>query len=411
MDIEKELEEIFSDPLLGVTYEEAKLFDIPADMKRIMDKKRESSDYVAQRKNCEDFDSYRHLFEKVQKELSEGKRSLMKVTKTADFVLENRFFVVGGMLVYLEHVGKITRDRGGKGHNPDARTRCIYENGTESDILVQTLRRAIYSDGYGVTEPQENIENNFFAATLADGDKATGFVYVLRSLSPNPEIANVENLYKIGFTTNTVEERIANAEHEPTYLMAPVQIMTTAQIVNMNSFVFESLIHQFFNAVQFHVKVYDDEGAEHTPSEWYVAPLEIIEKVIEKIVDGSITQYSYNAELQKLEKHVVKKQSTFDVSGLKVLSLIIKDVYFKEILAGTKTIEYRELKQTTMNKYTYVDEADGKRYLRRYDALRLNVGYNKDRDSALVEVTDITYDSDTGFVEYHLGRILEYLHG
>lgn len=411
MDIEKELEEIFSDPLLNVTEAEANLFDIPADMKRIMDKKRESSDYVAQRKKCEDFDSYRHLFEKVQKELSEGKRSLMKVTKTADFVLENRFFVVGGMLVYLEHVGKITRDRGGKGHNPDARTRCIYENGTESDILVQTLRRAIYSDGYGVTEPQENIENNFFAATLADGDKATGFVYVLRSLSPNPEIANVENLYKIGFTTNTVEERIANAEHEPTYLMAPVQIMTTAQIVNMNSFVFESLIHQFFNAVQFHVKVYDDEGAEHTPSEWYVAPLEIIEKVIEKIVDGSITQYSYNAELQKLEKHVVKKQSTFDVSGLKVLSLVIKDVYFKEILAGTKTIEYRELKQTTMNKYTYVDEADGKRYLCRYDALRLNVGYNKNRDSALVEVTDITYDRDAGVVEYHLGRILEYVHG
>lgn len=407
MDIEKELEEIFSDPLLGVTYDEAKLFDIPADMKKVMERKRLQPDHYAQKKDCEDFNLFKPLFDRVQGELKEGKRSLMKISKTASLEV-GRFYVVAGMLVYLAEIGATKKNRSSM---LDGRTRCIYENGTENDILLETLRRNVLHDGYGVSELQEDVDGKYFAATLADGDKATGFVYVLRSLSPNPEITNVQNLYKIGFTTNTVEERIANAEHEPTYLMAPVQIMTTAQIVNMNSFVFESLIHQFFSAVQFYVKVYDDEGAEHTPSEWYVAPLEIIEKVIEKIVDGSITQYSYNAELQKLEKHVVKKQSTFDVSGLKVLSLIIKDVYFREILAGTKTIEYRELKQTTMNRYTYVDEADGKRYLRRYDALRLNVGYNKDRDSALVEVTDITYDIDTSVVEYHLGRILEYVNG
>lgn len=405
MDIEKELEEIFSDPLLGVTYDEAKLFDIPADMKKVMEKKRLQPDHYAQKKECVDFHLFKPLFDKVQSELKEGKRSLMKTSKTASLEA-GRFYVVGGMLVYLAEIGVTKKNRSSM---LDGRTRCIYENGTENDILLETLRRNVLHDGYGVSELQENIDEKFFSTELAEGDKATGFVYVLRSLSPNPDIANVENLYKIGFTTNTVEERIVNAEHEPTYLMAPVQIMTTAQIVNMNSHVFEGLIHQFFSAVQFQVKVYDDEGEEHLPSEWYVAPLEIIEKVIEKIVDGNITQYSYNAELQKLEKHIVKKQSTFDVSGLKVLSLIIKDVYFKEILAGTKTIEYRELKQTTMNKYTYVDEADGKRYLRRYDALRLCVGYNKNRDSALVEVTDIRYDSDSGNVEYHLGRILELL--
>lgn len=405
MDIEKELEEIFSDPLLGVTYDEAKLFDIPADIKKVMEKKRLQPDHYAQKKACEDFHLFKPLFDKVQSELKEGKRSLLRIGKTSS-MKKGSFYVVSGQLVYLAEVGDTMKAANGL---KDARTRTIYDNGTESDILLQTLRVNVLNDGYGVSELQENVDKKFFSKELAEGDKATGFVYVLRSLSPNPEIANVENLYKIGFTTNAVEERIANAEHEPTYLMAPVQIMTTAQIVNMNSHVFEGLIHQFFTAVQFHVKVYDDEGTEHVPSEWYVAPIEIIEKVIEKIVDGSITQYSYNAELQKLEKHVVKKQSTFDVSGLKVLSLIIKEVYFKEILNGTKTIEYRELKQTTMNKYTYVDEADGKRYLRRYDALRLNVGYNKDRDSALVEVTDITYDSDKGWVEYHLGRILEHL--
>ena len=74
-------------------------------------------------------------------------------------------------------------------------------------------------------------------------------------------------------------------------------------------------------------------------------------------------------------------------------------------MSGAKKIEYRELKQTTLNKYTYLDETDGKRYLRRYDALRLFVGYNKDRESALVQVTDTTYND--GIVEYHLGLIFE----
>ena len=76
-------------------------------------------------------------------------------------------------------------------------------------------------------------------------------------------------------------------------------------------------------------------------------------------------------------------------------------------MSGEKTIEYRQLKQTTMNKYTYIDSEDNKRYLRRYDALRLYVGYDKNRESALVEVTDITYNE--GVVEYHLGNILEHI--
>lgn len=407
MDIDKELEEIFADPLLGVTYDEAKLFDIPADMMKVMERRRLQPDHYAQRKTCEDFAMFKPLFEQVQKELKEGQRSLMRTSKTASLEA-GRFYVIGGMLVYLAEVGVTKKNRSSM---LDGRTRCIYENGTENDILLETLRRNVLHDGFGVSELQKDGEGKFFDTKLADGDKVTGFIYVLRSLSPNPEIAGVKNLYKIGFTTNSVEERIANAEHEPTYLMAPVQIMTTAQIVNMNSFVFESLLHQFFSAVQFQVKVYDDEGCEHVPSEWYVAPLEIIEKVIEKIADGTITQYSYNAELQKLEKHLVKKESAFNESGLKVLSLSIKQKYLDEIVSGTKTIEYRELRQTNMNKYTYIDDADGKRYLRRYDALRLSVGRGKYSNSALVEVTNITYNADESMVEFHLGRVLEYVHG
>ena len=52
-----------------------------------------------------------------------------------------------------------------------------------------------------------------------------------------------------------------------------------------------------------------------------------------------------------------------------------------------------------------MDPADGKRYLRRFDALRLIVGYRKEGDQALVRVVDIQFAD--GMVEYHLGEILE----
>lgn len=399
MDLDNELKDLFNDPLLDVSDKELTLFNLPADMKRVMESRRLQPDHYAQRKRCEEFELYRPLFAAVQKELKEGKRSLLRISKLSN-LKAGRYFVVSGQMVYLEHVG--TESRASNGMS-DARTHCIFEDGTESDLLLQTLRKNIMEDGFGITEPQENIEQKY--TTLAEGDRSTGFIYILRSLSPLPEIATVRNLYKIGFTINSVEERIANAEHEPTYLMAPVQIVSTAQIVNMNSQMFETLVHQVFQAVNFKVKVYDDNSVEHEPSEWYVVPLEIIELVIQKIADRSIVNYSYNAEMQCLEKRIVKKISTFDTTGLKVLTLNIKDCFFKEILSGKKTVEYRELKQTTLNKFTYLDEADGKRYLRRYDAIRFYVGYHKDRDSGLVQVLDTAYNN--GIVEYHLGAILE----
>ncbi len=400
MDIDKELEEIFDDPLLKVSDEEAKLFDIPQDMRRVIAKNK--PDYVAQHKLCENFQDYKPLFTKVHQELKEGKRSLVKITKTATLAAGRIYFVSGQMLL-LEQIGELKRS---SNFLPDARTRCIYENGTESDILLQTLRKSVVGDGYAVSELQEETEAQFFKNTdIASDDNVTGYIYVLSSLSENPAVKEVKNLYKIGFTTNSVEQRIANAANEPTYLMAPVKIVATYKVVNMNSQKFEDLVHLLLKPVQFQVTVFDDEGIEHQPQEWFIVPLPVVDVIIKKIMDGTIVGYIYNPQLECLEKRVVKAKSTFDTTGMKVLTLNIKKIYFDEIINGTKKIEYRELKQTTLNKYTYLDESDGKRYLRRYDALRLFVGYNKDRESALVQVTDITYNE--GVVEYHLGLALE----
>lgn len=400
MDIDKELEELFDDPLLKLNAEEQRLFDIPQDMRRVIAKKK--ADYVAQHVLCENFEDYKPLFAKVHQELKEGKRSLVKINKTATLTA-GRYYFVSGQMLLLEQIGELKRS---SNFLPDARTRCIYENGTESDILLQTLRKSVVGDGYAISELQEETNSHFFSnKDIVTDDNVTGYVYVLSSLSDNPAVKDEKNLYKIGFTTNNVEQRIANAEHDPTYLMAPVKIVATYKVVNLNSQKFEDLVHQLLKHVQFQVTVFDEKGIEHQPQEWFIVPLPVVDVIIKKIMDGTIVGYTYNPQMECLEKRIVKAKSTFDTTGMRVLTLNIKKVYFDEIMSGTKKIEYRELKQTTLNKYTYIDESDGKRYLRRYDALRLCVGYNKDGESALVQVTDTTYHE--GLVEYHLGMILE----
>lgn len=401
---EKELEEILQDPLLGDVTERTDLFDIPADMKAVMDK-RERADYVAQRKLCEDFSEYQPLFEQVHRELQQGIRNLVRLSKT-ESIEAGQYFIIDGQLVFLQRLDEKTWNKRNKRY--DARTRCIYENGTESDILLQTLRKGVMDKGFMITEPQDITNSRFFQPDdLSDNDQVTGYIYVLSSLSTDAAIQNEKNLYKIGFTTGSVKERIAQAAKDPTYLMAPVRVEVAYKIVNMNSQKFETILHQVLERAQMDVKVFDQDGKIHHPKEWFKVPLMVIDQIVQYIVDGSIMRYVYNASLQCLEQIQGSRLSTFDVSGYKVLSLNIKKVHFDKILSGEKKIEYRELKQTTLNKYTYVDETDGKRYLRRYDFLRLFVGYQRNRESALIEVVDITYNNN--IVEYHLGKMVEHI--
>ena len=272
------------------------LFDIPADMRKAMEGRRKA-DYIAQRKQCEDFEQYRSLFEQIHRELKAGRRSLVRISKTVN-LKAGHYYIVDGQLLLLE---SISDQRTSSNFLPDGRTRCIFENGTESDILLQTLRKNVVGNGYAVTELQEESESKFFTnADVAGKDKVTGYIYVLRSLSTDPVINSQQHLYKIGFSTRAVEERIANAEHEPTYLMAPVEIVATYKIVNLHSHKFEDLVHQVLKAVQFHVTVIDDEGKSYEPREWFVVPLNIVDVIIGKIMDGTIIGYTYNPDLKCL---------------------------------------------------------------------------------------------------------------
>ena len=131
---------------------------------------------------------------------------------------------------------------------------------------------------------------------ITEEDEETGHIYVLTSQSKKEEIASLENLYKIGYSSISVQERIKNAENEPTYLMAPVKIESSWMCYNMNAQKFESLIHRFFGHTCLEIDVFDNNGIRHTPREWFIVPIEAIEQAISLIISGKIVDYRYDKE-------------------------------------------------------------------------------------------------------------------
>ena len=232
----------------------------------------EAPDYVAQRKPCKDFHVFEEQFQSCQQELKAGKRRLLPFAKEQHIEV-GMFYVLRGILLLVTEVGERVEKNG----KWNARLRCIFENGTESDMLLRSLARELYRDGRRVTELDENVLN---AMLVTDDDKAAGFIYVLRSLSEHPDIKAVPNLYKIGLARRSIETRIKNAVNEPTYLMAPVALVSTFQCYNVNLPKLESLLHRFFDHATAKVQVTDAQGNYHTPQEWFSVPIETIETAV-----------------------------------------------------------------------------------------------------------------------------------
>ena len=169
-------------------------------------------------------------------------------------------------------------------------------------MLFRSLVQRLYENGHAVTEnikkTEEALLKNFNVIT--EEDKKTGFIYVLKSLSENTKIKSLENLYKIGFSTIPVETRIEKAHEDPTFLMAPVRIITSFECYNLNPQKMELLLHNFFGSSCLNIDIFDQENKRYTPREWFIAPLPIIEKAVQLIISGGIINYRYDADKQEI---------------------------------------------------------------------------------------------------------------
>lgn len=268
---------------------------------------RAEAEYVAQRKPMreKDFAKYDEMFQQVHQDLKAGKRKLLDFSDAERNLIEGNFYLVDGLLCYLE-VSKaekvLKENKTGNRIRLEGRTVTIFENGTISNMLFRSLGKAIQKNGKLVTNPDEDIEKELFESAGMAGEELqqSGWVYILKTKSENPFLQNIPNLYKIGFTIQPVEDRIRNAKNEATYLYADVDKIASYVCYNMDIQLFENLIHRFFGEVCLDVELSDNSGNTYRPREWFIAPLEIIDEAVHMIINGSIVNYQYDAKEQKI---------------------------------------------------------------------------------------------------------------
>lgn len=280
---------------LAGTDDFADLIDDPSgllDMSSLPeDRSRIEPDEVASREKCQDFDTFSPLFQQKHKELKEGLAKLVPFKSERDIEVGS-FFVKGGMLLFVADIGEKEPTPGVRMRWKE-RTRTIFENGTESGMYRRSLASQLYEDdGFRVVP-------SAYEEVLAE-DESTGWVYVLRSLSDNPQISSRRNLYKIGFSTVPVEKRIANAVKEPTYLMAPVEIIETYRTYNMKTSVLEHLLHRVFAEVRLDLNQVGVDGRTYNVTEWFEVPLPVIRQAAELITSGEIRGVAYDSVSEKL---------------------------------------------------------------------------------------------------------------
>lgn len=249
---------------------------------------------VAKRKKATNFASFEPLFKAKHSELAAGTFRLIPFPGVQS-IAEGSFFVLNGVMLFVAEIGETQHKVIGGKQEQKQRLRVIFENGTESSMYRQSLSIRLHEqDGLAFARTAHELSD------IGDADKESGHIYVLRSLSENPQIADINDLHKIGFSRGPVEKRIAGAAADPTYLMAPVEIVADYRAYNLKPSALEHLLHRVFADVRLDISQIDGGGRDYDPSEWFVVPWKVINQAISMIMSGEIVDYVYDPTSQRL---------------------------------------------------------------------------------------------------------------
>lgn len=288
------LDDIFDDESLDVSEALVSIRNVTAAEDRLV------VDHRAEFYPCEDFARFAEIFATVQSAIEAGEREVRPINFNEEIrVDEGSFFIRKGLLTYVVEKAEMTA-RAGK---HDHRLRIVFSNGLESDPLLSSFRkaladdptaRAIHRHGFGALDPEWE----------ADKLDLTGTVYVLRSKSKEPAIAEVSNiLLKIGVTTQNVRRRVADARNDPTFLLAPVEIVATYDLINLSWRKVESLLHRFFDVARPRdLWITDRFGRKVYPREWFYVLPEHVARAVQAIREGDLHELEYDPESQTIRK-------------------------------------------------------------------------------------------------------------
>lgn len=259
-----------------------------------------AAEEIADRKPCEDFETFKPLFERVQADIKTGLRQSQPIEAGNRAIEAGDFFVLDGITLYVAEVGEPLKTTAGE---VDRRLRLIFANGTESNLLLRSLQRAFYNDPAARRLISPESGQLSFGGELEADDVESGTIYVLRSLSDQPYVAQHRDLiHKIGVTGSKVETRIANAEHDATYLLAKVEVVATYKLAGINRSRMENLFHRLFASARLDITIKDRFGHPVQPQEWFLVPLFVIDEAVNRIKDGTISHYVYDPKAAQLVK-------------------------------------------------------------------------------------------------------------
>lgn len=259
-----------------------------------------AAEEIADRKPCVDFEAFQPLFERAATEIKTGLRQSQPITAGNRSIEAGDFFVLDGVTLYVAEVGEPLKTTAGE---VDRRLRLVFANGTESNLLVRSLQRAFYDDPAARRLVSPETGQLSFGGELEADDVESGTIYVLRSKSDHPYVAqHRELIHKIGVTGGKVEARIANAEVDSTYLLAKVEVVATYKLAGINRSRMERLFHKVFAPARLNITIQDRFGNPVQPEEWFLVPLFVIDEAVARIKDGSITDCIYDPGAAKLVK-------------------------------------------------------------------------------------------------------------
>ena len=166
------IDDVIGKDHLGLLDSEDNSSDI-FDLKHVPKTKKDMPDFMGSRKPCKDFNKFKHLFEACHLDLSLGRRKTRLFLKEQQ-ISKGHFFILNGVMLYVDEVGSKASVKG----RSNARLRCIFENATESNMLLRSLAASLYKNKTGrrIMEADEDMLDGLHGIDLED--KINGYIYI-----------------------------------------------------------------------------------------------------------------------------------------------------------------------------------------------------------------------------------------
>lgn len=249
----------------------------------------QSADKIATRKRmATGFEHYQVLFQSVQADIASGRRQIIPIAQSEisqnSPIKQGNFYIDNGLMLY---VNKIYHPETGQevleSTNRRYKVHTVYENGTENHIWLLSLISSLYDkkrSGRLVTESLADI--SLMGEETAD-DYTTGYIYVVKYAGQDRRFLDMANLYKIGVAKN-LQQRLANTVNEATYLFAPVQLVQSFELHNINAKKVESYLHHTLADKRVDLTTQSPTGKEVRVTEWFIVDLPEVEQILNQMV-------------------------------------------------------------------------------------------------------------------------------